>query len=997
MVSAPNYVPIRDAEAGRVKMTHQIARIGALAALLLLALLPGISQAQNPVPQNQVVPAVAEDGGVGAQAPTSLAPEAAASDNFAPSSFILMMTALGILAAVISIGAFTTWNIRRTLTQSASEFARHEHRAAQADDSAYASGRKFADFIDYGPNPVAVLDPSLVITSVNKRWLKALQKDRGQIIGRGIGEVLPWFLEEGRQESCRAVIDHKRSVILGRTELQLADRTVLFDVTATAVAGNVALTLTDLSEMEFAEQALAKAEQNQAAIINAMPDLMVRVSRDGIVLGCHAPEGNGALRAGTPVIGKHLSSILPPQLVKLSMAKAEKALATGEVQLVEHAEDLPGGIRHYEARVVASGDDEVVAIIRNITPRISAENEQRESERRLQSFMDSATEGFLILDADLNVLDANDKALADHRASKDQFIGRNLAGGANDPNFTTRLAKYRDVITTGQSVRFEDSVNLDGSEIQAAISAFPVGDGLGIVATDLTEQRRAEAALRESQQQLSTLARFAPVGMFLTDANGSATFMNERWGEIAGMKSDDALGTAWMDAIHKDDLEWMKAKLAASARSGGDMEVEYRFVHPDGTEAHVIARAAPRLDLSGTVIGYVGIVENVTAATKSREAVEKSEATLSAILDQAGEAIISIGEDQRIQMFNRFAETMTGYSAEEAIGMPVENLLPEALRESHFDQVAAFMKSGKDSQPMEVQRGISGRRKDGTEFPAEATISTIQLSGTRIATIILRDITQRRVNEEGLRTAKEQAEFANRAKTDFLANISHELRTPLNAIIGFSELLQAGIPHKLSSKQSEYASDIHRSSLNLLSIITDILDVSKIESGAVKLAEEDIDMNDVKRLCFRLVGERAHLARVKLQANIPDDLPKFVADPRMVRQILINLVSNAVKFTPAGGSAKVSAYVDADDAMVIEVTDTGIGMKASDIPVALSNFGQIDGDLNRKFEGTGLGLPLAKAQTELHGGTLIIASQPNVGTTVTVRFPPERTLASADF
>lgn len=996
MISAPPPVPIREAYAGRVKMAHRAALLLAIAALTLAVVLPGFSQAQNPEIPNQAVPAVAADGGVAALPPPPFTSEAPAPRVVASPPFVLVVAVLGILAATISVSAFSAWSIRRSLKQTASAFARDEQRTTQADDSAYASGRKFADFIDFGPNPVAILDPSLVITSVNKRWLTALQKDSGQLIGRGIGEVLPWFLEEGRQESCRQVIDHKRSVILGRTELALADRTVLFNVTATAVAGNVALTLTDLSEIEFAERELERAKQNQAAIINAMPDLMVRVSRDGIVLGCHAPEGNGALRAGTPVVGKHLSQILPPELVKLSMSNAEKALATGETQLVEHAEDLPGGTRHYEARVVASGDDEAVAIIRNITPRVHAEQELRESEQRLQSFMDSATEGFLILDAELNVLDANDKALADHRASKNQFVGRNLAGGASDPNFTARLAKYRDVIESGQSVRFEDTVNLDGSEFRAVISAFPVGDGLGIVATDVTDQRRAESALRESQAQISTLARFAPVGMFETDASGNATFLNKRWGEIAGMKSSDALGMAWMNAIHPDDLDWMKAQMGKAAQSGEDMEVGYRFVHPDGTEVRVVARAAPKLVSSGAVTGYVGIVEDVTAATKDREAVEASEATLSAILDQAGEAIISIGEDQRIQMFNRFAETMTGYSAQEAIGMPVVNLLPEAFRKAHPGQVAAFMRSGEYSRPTEIQRAVTGRRKDGTEYPAEATISTIERGGARIATVIMRDVTERRETEEGLRAAKEQAEFANRAKTEFLANTSHELRTPLNAIIGFSELLQAGIPHKLSTKQSEYASDIHRSSLHLLSIITDILDVSKIESNAVELAEEDVDMKDVTRLCFRLVGERAHLARVKLSADIPDDLPKFVADPRMILQILINLLSNAVKFTPAGGSAKVSTYLDADEGMVVEVTDTGIGMKVGDIPMALSNFGQIDGALNRQYEGTGLGLPLAKAQSELHGGTLSIASEPNAGTTVTVRFPPERTLASVD-
>ena len=448
-------------------------------------------------------------------------------------------------------------------------------------------------------------------------------------------------------------------------------------------------------------------------------------------------------------------------------------------------------------------------------------------------------------------------------------------------------------------------------------------------------------------------------------------------------------------AVHKDDLDRLKTEWGNAQEAGGDVEIEYRFVHRDGKIVRVVARAALTFDASGSVAGYVGIVADITAQEEIREAMEDSEASLSGILEHAGEAIISIGEDQRIRIFNHFAERMFGFPAEEAIGLPLEDLMPKHLRRAHKGQVSEFIRSGDEARRMEARTQISAQRKDGTIFPAEATISQTHRGGERIATVIMRDITERLAAEAELRAATERAEYASRAKTEFLANTSHELRTPLNAIIGFSELLEAGIPDKLTAKQSEYAADIHSSGLHLMSILSDILDVSKIESEATELDEVSVDVAEEANRCLRMVGDRANLAGVELSANIPLTLPKLWADSRMVRQIMINLMSNAVIFTPRGGNAKISAWIADSGGVIIDVTDTGIGMSPTDIPKALEKFGQIDGALARRYEGTGLGLPLAKSQMELHGGSLGIISQLNIGTAVRAHFPAARTVEPA--
>ena len=242
-----------------------------------------------------------------------------------------------------------------------------------------------------------------------------------------------------------------------------------------------------------------------------------------------------------------------------------------------------------------------------------------------------------------------------------------------------------------------------------------------------------------------------------------------------------------------------------------------------------------------------------------------------------------------------------------------------------------------------------------------------------------------------LRTATDQANAANHAKSEFLAAMSHELRTPLNAIIGFSEIMQNQVLGPIGSPQyQEFARDIFSSGQHLLELINDILDLSVIESGKAMLCEDGIDISDLIRSVLRMVEEEANKRNIRLELECPDELPNLHADRRKLTQILINLLANAIKFTNPGGKVVVKTWCQMVSGHVFQIIDTGIGIKPKDIPKALAKFGQADSDLNRKYEGAGLGLPLAKELVELHGGCLDLQSDPKVGTTITVRFPADR-------
>lgn len=427
-------------------------------------------------------------------------------------------------------------------------------------------------------------------------------------------------------------------------------------------------------------------------------------------------------------------------------------------------------------------------------------------------------------------------------------------------------------------------------------------DGVILIISDITESKRVDQALRESEERFRAVVNYSPAKIHIKDAEGRYILINSLAAQLFGVTEAEAIGKTSYEIFGKEQADAFAAHDRGVLRSGKAVEQEEEWVREDGVHTYLTVKF-PILNFAGEVTGVGAIGTDITDRKLAEERFHESEETLQtrvAELEQAQRKLERQGED---------------------------------------------------------------------------------------LTLLARD----------LKIARDHAEAANRAKSEFLAAMSHELRTPLNAIIGFSEVMEKEPFGPIgNARYRAYANDIKESGQHLLALINDILDLSKIESGRDELREENIEVAEIVQSAMRLTRQRAKERGVELELQVPDDLPVLRADQRKLMQVLVNLLTNAVKFTKTEGRVTLKIWCRADSGYVFQVIDTGIGIAPEDVPKALSQFGQVDSDLNREYDGTGLGLPLTKALVELHGGSLDLQSQVDVGTTVTVRFPAARIVPAQD-
>jgi len=499
---------------------------------------------------------------------------------------------------------------------------------------------------------------------------------------------------------------------------------------------------------------------------------------------------------------------------------------------------------------------------------------------------------------------------------------------------------------------------------------------------------------RESDERFRRLVQFLPESVRIV-CDGAIVYANEEAARLYGAASADALiGRNADDLIPQDDTariaEWRRSVLSL----GTVPMSEQRRRRIDGEIVYVDATAM-RIDWQGRPATLV-ISRDVTSRVLGRRAREQSERRLAAIAENmpgaAYECVVRPGGRIRFTYISAGVRELFGLDPEAVIARGTA-LLGRIHRDDRRAVAQAMRKPGRSPAPVEFEFRVQGAGGH-TAWVRSIARPRGRQSGAIVWDGVLIDVTERSEALEALREAKETAEFANRSKSVFLANMSHELRTPLNAIMGFAEVIEREMFGAVGTpRYTEYAGDIRLSGEHLLDLINDILDLAKVEAGKLDLREEAVDVADVIESSVALLKRRAEVGQIRLAVRIANKLPRLCADETKIRQVLLNLLSNALKYTPAGGRVSVTASVGRKGDLNISVVDTGIGIDPEDVPTVLTPFGQVENAENRDTRGTGLGLPLAKSLVERHGGALSLHSQPGKGTTITVRFPPVRLVA----
>ena len=481
-----------------------------------------------------------------------------------------------------------------------------------------------------------------------------------------------------------------------------------------------------------------------------------------------------------------------------------------------------------------------------------------------------------------------------------------------------------------------------------------------------------------------------PVGLVVF-RDHRTLFANRALLELAGYELLPAfLDAGGVDAIFPDGAEgWANG----TAIGGGPLTVR----RADGERTPVEARlnAVTWSEMTALMLtispSHQEDDEDEDSLVAALAAAEARGEELAEILDTATDGVIVIDRTGRIGSMNRAGEALFGIDATSYIGRPFTELLADESHRSALDYIDGLAANGVASV-LNDGREVIGRVPQGGLIPLFMTMGRIG-DGDKFCAV-LRDITHWKNVEEELVAARRAAESANAQKSDFLAKISHEIRTPLNAIIGFSEVMMEERFGSIGNERyRSYLKDIHVSGEHLMSLINDLLDLSKIEAGKLDLSFEAVAVNAVIQECVALMQPQANRDHIIIRTSLSGDVPNVVADRRSLRQILLNLLSNAVKFTRAGGQVIVSSAMEASGEVVVRIRDTGIGMSEKDVETALMPFRQIATAKSGDQRGTGLGLPLTKALVEANRATFAIDSAVDQGTLVRIAFPTTRVLA----
>jgi len=602
-------------------------------------------------------------------------------------------------------------------------------------------------------------------------------------------------------------------------------------------------------------------------------------------------------------------------------------------------------------------------------------------ESELAAIVRGTTDAIVGKSMDGTITSWNDGAERLYGFTADEMLGKHIATiippeRLGEENLIIEKVHRGEVVPAYLTQR----VRKDGELVDISLTVAPIRDvadvivGASAIARDIT-------ALQHREAQLTSLIEAAPDAFIVVGATGLIQFVNQQTENLFGYPRIELMG---------QPIEMLVPDRARSQHP--DLRGSYG-VHPiarpmrgrnlsgrrkDGSEFSVDISLTPLNTSQGLLVAAA-----VRDATERKEA----EARFESLLEAAPDAIVVVNDKGVITVANHRATDVFGYAREELIGQPVEMLIPEQNRKRHPGVRRGYV-SRPAVRPMGAGLQLWAVRKDGSKFPVDISLSPLETPAGILVSAAVRDITDRVAAEEALRAAKEDAEQANMAKSEFLSRMSHELRTPLTAILGFTELLQiGGMP---ADQRDLFVDRSHRAGQHLLTLINDILDISRVEAGSLTISLEPVDAAPLVEEATELIVPMAHSRRIAVANTVHNAV--VMADSGRLRQVVLNLLSNAVKYNRESGAITISSKTDGNF-VAITISDTGPGIAEPDLPRLFQPFDRL-GVQTGEIEGTGIGLAISRGLVELMGGTIQVTSVVGEGSRFTVRLPAAEWQAS---